>query len=230
MSSLAHIPATDPKKTPMLVCSMCGREFGSLSLPIHEKECREKVERERPASASTLIQKQEDLQAALKAGKITHAQYNDQARTWYQDATRVHCPHCHRGFSDEERLNVHMKGCDADPEREANSAHGRTGSSDRKSGAASQVGTPKSHSQGATPAATSPRPGASKQTSAVALPEVGHGSLGHSEPRKESQLAKAGKSEGGAKFCPSCGTKFGEGDKFCSECGKRREWDSFGVT
>jgi len=36
--------AADPKKPKALVCYICGREFGTASLPIHLKSCKKKWE------------------------------------------------------------------------------------------------------------------------------------------------------------------------------------------
>ena len=74
-----------------LICHLCGRQFGTASLEIHQKSCRERFEREhgRPAP---------------------EAPGNGAAALAFETEVLEPCPHCGRTFL-PDRLQVHLRSC-----------------------------------------------------------------------------------------------------------------------
>ena len=77
-----------------LLCHLCGRQFGTASLEIHQKSCRARFEREhgRPAP-----------EAPATGG-------NDAAALAFETEVLEPCPHCGRTFL-PDRLQVHLRSC-----------------------------------------------------------------------------------------------------------------------
>ena len=97
------------------ICYICGRQFGSQSLPIHEKACLKKWEQE-----------QEKLPAHLKRGhpqkpdaSLSGAAANEAA---YESYTGGLCPceNCGRTFLPDSLL-VHLRSCRPDSKSNARS-------------------------------------------------------------------------------------------------------------
>ncbi|XP_063862854.1 muscle M-line assembly protein unc-89-like isoform X4 [Scylla paramamosain] len=94
---------------PTLVCHICGREFGTRSISIHEPQCLEKWKRENDRLPK-------NLQRPLpeKPSKdLTHEEWNQFAWETAQ-AQLVPCEWCGRTFF-PERLQVHQRGCKPPP-------------------------------------------------------------------------------------------------------------------
>ncbi|XP_071053485.1 uncharacterized protein [Onthophagus taurus] len=88
-----------------LMCYICGREFGTMSLPIHEPKCLEKWERENANLPRDLRRKK-----PVKPDKpLTREEYNTYAWESAQ-ANLVPCKNCNRTFY-PDRLMVHLKTC-----------------------------------------------------------------------------------------------------------------------
>jgi hypothetical protein len=105
----------------LLMCPLCGREFGSLSLPIHMKTCRQKFEIEQMnlpknmrRSADKIIEQYEKNNLAIKAngsgGNYNIDQMNEDAFEIFNKEALVPCEVCGRTFL-PDRLLVHLKSC-----------------------------------------------------------------------------------------------------------------------
>ena len=96
-----HMPPS-PKRTnqapsaacPGLLCHLCGKQFGSASLEIHQRTCRLRYEREHGRAAPE----------APAGGD------NEAAAQFYESEVMEACPHCARTFL-PGRLEVHLRSC-----------------------------------------------------------------------------------------------------------------------
>ncbi|XP_052098387.1 zinc finger protein 474-like [Mytilus californianus] len=90
-----------------VVCYICGREFGTKSLPIHEPQCLEKwkIENNRlPKERRRPLPKKPDF------GKtVTREQMNELASE-NAKSQLIPCPNCSRTFA-PDRLDIHLKAC-----------------------------------------------------------------------------------------------------------------------
>ncbi|XP_044265542.1 uncharacterized protein LOC123011902 [Tribolium madens] len=88
-----------------LTCYICGREFGTASLPLHEPKCLQKWEREN-ASLPTHMQRKPPVKPDPT---LTPEEWNQYAWEASQ-ATLTPCPKCGRTFY-PDRLIVHQRSC-----------------------------------------------------------------------------------------------------------------------
>lgn len=88
-----------------LTCYICGREFGTASLSLHEPKCLEKWERENASLPSNLRRKR----PVKPEGNISQKEWNQLAWESSQ-ATLVPCTNCGRTFF-PDRLEVHQRSC-----------------------------------------------------------------------------------------------------------------------
>lgn len=94
-----------PARPRTLICYICGREFGSLSLPIHEPKCLEKWKTENDRLPRELRRpfpqkKPQPLVPGEGEGP--------------SEAQLEPCPNCSRTFA-PQRLLVHLRSCKAQP-------------------------------------------------------------------------------------------------------------------
>jgi ribosomal protein L32 len=89
-------------------CHLCGRQFGTSSLAIHVKACREKWEREHPGQKAP--ESAVPMPDGLAPGSKEWAAYNAASWEQFQTDTLVPCPHCGRTFL-PDRLPVHLRSC-----------------------------------------------------------------------------------------------------------------------
>ncbi|XP_069990855.1 uncharacterized protein [Penaeus vannamei] len=94
---------------PTRVCYICGREFGSRSLAIHQPQCLEKWRRENEKLPRNLQRPEPELPER----ELTHEEWNEYAWKTAQ-AQLVPCEWCGRTFF-PERLEVHQRGCKPPP-------------------------------------------------------------------------------------------------------------------
>ncbi|KAJ8304863.1 hypothetical protein KUTeg_018446 [Tegillarca granosa] len=88
-----------------LVCYICGREFGTKSLPIHEPKCLEKWKIEN----DKLPKEQRRPKPQKPDGAVTREQMNEAA--WKNaQAQLISCGNCGRTFA-PDRLAVHQRAC-----------------------------------------------------------------------------------------------------------------------
>ncbi|GJQ80799.1 putative cactus-binding C-terminus of cactin protein [Trypoxylus dichotomus] len=88
-----------------LTCYICGREFGTMSLPLHEPKCMEKWDRENASLPPHLRRK--------RPSKPDHALTKDEWNVYAWEssqATLVPCQNCGRTFY-PDRLVVHQRSC-----------------------------------------------------------------------------------------------------------------------
>ncbi|XP_003223060.2 zinc finger protein 475 [Anolis carolinensis] len=102
-------PVIPPRRPGFKVCYICGKEFGSQSLPIHEPQCLEKwhieneqlpkhLRRPAPIKPQTLSGGSQGLMAENAAAAQSH------------QAQLLPCPNCGRTFL-PNRLSVHQRSC-----------------------------------------------------------------------------------------------------------------------
>ena len=138
LSVSQSIPGKSPRKSPPkknspprrapgqrprgLICPLCGREYGTASLQIHMKSCRQKFELQQQdlpknmrRSADKIIAAYEQNQAMMNAFTSGSGSYNidamnDQAFDTYNREALVPCSNCGRTFL-PDRLIVHQRSC-----------------------------------------------------------------------------------------------------------------------
>ncbi|XP_012583278.1 PREDICTED: zinc finger protein 474 [Condylura cristata] len=93
-----------PARPRTLVCYICGREFGTLSLPIHEPKCLEKWKIENDRLPRELRRPLPQKSQPLPAGQSN--------QEWPSQAQLVPCPNCSRTFA-PDRLLIHQRSCKA---------------------------------------------------------------------------------------------------------------------
>ena len=144
LSMSQSIPRKSPRKSPPkkssppkrlpgqrprgLICPLCGKEYGTASLQIHMKSCRQKYElqqQELPKhlrkSADKIIAAYEQNQAMMNAmasgsGTYNFDSMNDQAFDTYNREALVPCSNCGRTFL-PDRLIVHQRSCLKHPKK-----------------------------------------------------------------------------------------------------------------
>lgn len=112
-------PPRQPGQRPRLMtCPLCGREFGTLSLPIHMKTCRQKFELEQEnlprnmrRSADKIIDSYNKNNAMLQStGNYSMDRMNNDAFDVFNKEALVPCEVCGRTFL-PDRLIVHLRSC-----------------------------------------------------------------------------------------------------------------------
>lgn len=93
-----------------LTCYICGREFGTASLPLHEPKCLEKWEREN-RKLPRQLQKKRPIKPDTP---MTKEEWNKFAWESAQ-AQLISCKNCQRTFL-PDRLEVHLRSC-KEPQR-----------------------------------------------------------------------------------------------------------------
>ena len=138
LSVSQSIPRKSPRKSPPkknsppkrapgqrprgLICPLCGREYGTASLQIHMKSCRQKFELQQQdlpknmrRSADKIIAAYEQNQEMMNAFISCNSGHNidamnDQAFDTYNREALVPCSNCGRTFL-PDRLIVHQRSC-----------------------------------------------------------------------------------------------------------------------
>ncbi|KAM5193757.1 zinc finger protein 474-like [Mantella aurantiaca] len=103
----------NPTKPKTLICYICGREFGTKSLPIHEPKCLEKwkIENDRlPKGQRRPIPQKPQID--LSKG-VSRKEQNEAAWQSFRDQL-LPCPNCGRTFA-SDRLPVHQRSCKVKP-------------------------------------------------------------------------------------------------------------------
>lgn len=105
------MPGIPGRKT--VVCYICGREFGSQSLSIHEPQCLKKWRLENDKIPKPQRRKTPTKPEILPEidGMSNNERFNEAAR---QSALSqlLPCPNCGRKFN-PDRLPVHLRSCKA---------------------------------------------------------------------------------------------------------------------
>ena len=111
------------QKPPGLICPLCGREFGTMSLKFHLKSCKQKFELQqadlppnRRRNADKIIANYEANQnRGMGGGNYNMDALNQQAFDQYNKDALVECEYCGRTFL-PDRLAVHQRVCSKQPE------------------------------------------------------------------------------------------------------------------
>lgn len=100
-----HCKTTMPPPN-LPACHLCGRQFGTSSLAIHLKACKERWEREhkKPAPEPNM-----PIPVGAKVGSKEWAAFNMDAEKTYE-ANLEPCPFCNRTFL-PDRLPIHLRTC-----------------------------------------------------------------------------------------------------------------------
>jgi len=93
----------------VVMCYICGREFGKSSIEIHEKQCAKKWE-EAEAQKSPRERKPLPTKPEVAEG-ATLEERNAALKKVYEDQGTAHCPGCGRRFKDEETMRKHARTC-----------------------------------------------------------------------------------------------------------------------
>ncbi|XP_043916675.1 zinc finger protein 474 [Protopterus annectens] len=96
-----------PSKTRTLICYICGREFGTKSLPFHEPKCLEKWKIENEKLPKEM--RRPPPQKPIQMGKGNKEEQNEAAWQSFK-AQLLPCTNCGRTFA-PDRLTVHQKAC-----------------------------------------------------------------------------------------------------------------------
>ena len=143
LSMSQNIPKKSPRNSPKknspqkrapgqrprgLICPLCGREYGTASLQIHMKSCRQKFELQQQdlpknlrISADKIIAAYEKNQAMMNmqmggSGTYNFDELNNQAFDTYNKEALVPCSNCGRTFL-PDRLIVHQRSCLKHPKK-----------------------------------------------------------------------------------------------------------------
>mmetsp|Transcript_33350 Transcript_33350/g.58491 ORF Transcript_33350/g.58491 Transcript_33350/m.58491 type:complete len:355 (-) Transcript_33350:43-1107(-) len=97
-----------------LVCHICGREFGTTSLGIHQKTCArlwEERESKKPKKERKPLP-QAPSEIAIGGVQDIEA-HNKAASAAFEEQVMRQCPNCYRTFL-EDRLEIHLRSCRPD--------------------------------------------------------------------------------------------------------------------
>ncbi len=112
-------PRMPGEKPRMLVCPLCGREFGTASLEIHMKSCKKKFEIQQQDLPKNMRRNADKIIASYNqnmammggGGGYNNMDYmNAQAYDAYNNQALVPCENCGRTFL-PDRLLVHLRSC-----------------------------------------------------------------------------------------------------------------------
>ena len=101
----------------MLVCALCGKEYGSLSLPIHQRKCKEDfnlmqsiLPKNERRNADEVIKNFQQKTTISGKGQYDIDNLNEEAFKTYNELALVPCKNCGRTFL-PDRLVVHLRSC-----------------------------------------------------------------------------------------------------------------------
>lgn len=99
-----------------LVCHICGREFGTKSLTIHQKSCAQKWEQAealKPKHLRRPLPTAPSLDPLPSMSREELEKRNQKAMDTFEKQAMKQCPNCFRTFL-EDRLDVHLRSCTAE--------------------------------------------------------------------------------------------------------------------
>ncbi|CAL8091230.1 unnamed protein product [Calicophoron daubneyi] len=107
-------------RRPFVVCYICGREFGSASIGIHEPQCLKKWRQQnnlRPKSERLPTPVKPDTQLNIDPTQPIDSKRNVLAKSQFNEAAAmaaklnlVPCPICERTFN-ADRIDIHKRFC-----------------------------------------------------------------------------------------------------------------------
>ncbi|XP_012519739.1 PREDICTED: zinc finger protein 474 [Propithecus coquereli] len=106
LAGLKKVPSGISARPRTLICYICGREFGTLSLPIHEPKCLEKWKIENDRLPRELRRPLPQKPQPLPTGQLS--------QEGASQVQLVPCPNCGRTFA-PDRLLGHQRSCKAQP-------------------------------------------------------------------------------------------------------------------
>uniref|UniRef100_A0A914EJD9 Zinc finger protein 474 n=1 Tax=Acrobeloides nanus TaxID=290746 RepID=A0A914EJD9_9BILA len=110
MEHLAPGPPKAKKPAPTVFCYICGRQFGSKSIEIHQKQCLKKWHLENDKLPKSQRRPEPIKPEIIRTGgKIDHEAMNE-AMWEASKAQLIPCEWCGRRFA-PGRLEVHQKSC-----------------------------------------------------------------------------------------------------------------------
>ena len=98
---------TKNNNSKMHLCYICGREYGSNSIAIHEKLCYDLKLKQHQQQGKKLLIRPPMLEKA-----DTLEERNSIAQEAYETMMTVQCFACYRTFSSKDKVAKHMKGCE----------------------------------------------------------------------------------------------------------------------
>ncbi|EFP04095.1 hypothetical protein GCK72_023142 [Caenorhabditis remanei] len=107
-------PPRATKSAPTVFCFICGRQFGSKSIAIHEPQCLKKWHAE-----NEKLPKSKRRAAPVKPDAVigndgeVDAVATNEVLWKNSQGLMVECEHCGRKFN-EDRLSVHQRSCTAE--------------------------------------------------------------------------------------------------------------------
>uniref|UniRef100_A0A914XEZ1 Zinc finger protein 474 n=1 Tax=Plectus sambesii TaxID=2011161 RepID=A0A914XEZ1_9BILA len=105
-----------PKATggaPTVFCYICGRQFGSRSIGIHQPQCLKKWEAENDKLPKHLRRPAPQKPEIIKKGGKVDVEATNQAAWEASQSAMVECANCGRRFN-PDRLAVHNRSCTPD--------------------------------------------------------------------------------------------------------------------
>lgn len=102
-------PVIPPRRPGLRVCYICGKEFGSQSLPIHEPKCLEKWHIEN-SKLPKHLRRAPPVKPQALSGKFSSIAAENEAAAQSFQAQLQPCQNCGRTFL-PDRLLVHQKSC-----------------------------------------------------------------------------------------------------------------------
>ncbi|KAI8829188.1 hypothetical protein BJ741DRAFT_623726 [Chytriomyces cf. hyalinus JEL632] len=102
-------------RCPSVTCYLCGREFGTASIGIHEPKCIERWEKTQAALPKDQRRPRPQKPQAISPSSTAKSPaeleaYNAAAQAAYLDTARAECQNCGRKFA-QDRLEIHLRSC-----------------------------------------------------------------------------------------------------------------------
>eukprot|EP00927_Polykrikos_kofoidii_P043196 TRINITY_DN37252_c0_g1_i1.p1 TRINITY_DN37252_c0_g1~~TRINITY_DN37252_c0_g1_i1.p1 ORF type:complete len:812 (+),score=126.85 TRINITY_DN37252_c0_g1_i1:130-2436(+) len=110
--SIVEVSLLENAKPLGYTCCLCGQEFGSASLPIHMRVCREKWLREESNLPHSL--RRGEPPVILGCDQLceeNQLEHNEEAMRLYKEHSMLSCSGCLRRFAGVEQLRKHVKSC-----------------------------------------------------------------------------------------------------------------------
>lgn len=192
----------------LVVCYICGREFGRAGIVQHEPQCLVKFSKQqlelpkkdrkkapqRPAGWDAICESEDSVPADAHLLEA----YNECAQEALQ-ANKSECEHCFRTFSPPDRLQIHLRSCGPDSHF-AREAHRRGF-------------TAATHSEQHPKTEPVPKAQPAPKLDIAALPKLTVAAKPAAVPAKVQSSSN---------FCGACGVRHADSTKFCVSCGVLR--------
>ncbi|XP_068943849.1 zinc finger protein 474-like [Petaurus breviceps papuanus] len=108
--SLSHPPVIPPRRPAFRLCYICGKEFGSQSISIHEPQCLQKWHIENNKLPRNLRRPEPQKPKHLGGASSYDLKSINKAAFETAQAQLLPCEHCGRTFL-PDRLAVHLRSC-----------------------------------------------------------------------------------------------------------------------